>query len=325
MSSGSGGRQAPGAPDPAGASTSGRAAVAEFLRYLQQGRQLSPHTIAAYRRDLAELCDFLDRRSGEEWTWETVERTAMRAFLGELSKRGLARRSIARKLSAARSLLKHLHREGDIEANPARLLRSPKLERTLPEWLTRAQVDALFAAAETRAADGGFRPARDLAVLETFYATGMRLSELQQLDWDDLDLVSDQARVRGKGRKERIVPLGGAAVRALRRYELRRDDVVRAVDDADRRAVFLSDRGRRLSRRRLQGIVRGFMEQVARDTNLSTHSLRHSFATHLLDAGADLMAVKELLGHSSLSTTRIYTHTSKERLKRVYDQAHPRA
>lgn len=305
-------------------SDAGRA-LAGFLRYVEDGRQLSPHTVAAYRRDLGELRDFLDRHMDDDWDWCDVDRGAMRAFLGELSRRGLARRTIARKLSAARSFLKHLHREGVIESNPARLVRSPKLEKTLPEWLTRQQIDDLFSAAETRAAEGGYQPARDLAVLETFYATGIRLSELQQLDWQDLDLVADQARVRGKGRKERIVPLGGTAVRALRRYELRRTELVRSIEDADRRAVFLSRRGRRLSRRQLQSIVRDLLEQVARDTNLSTHSLRHSFATHLLDAGADLMAVKELLGHASLSTTRIYTHTSTERLKRVYDQAHPRA
>jgi len=152
----------------------------------------------------------------------------------------------------------------------------------------------------------------------------MRLSELHLLDMADLDLVADQVRVRGKGRKERIVPLGRAAVTALRRYELRRAEVV-ARTDGDRRAVFLSLRGRRLSRRAIQLIVRHLLDQACDDADLSTHSLRHSFATHLLDAGADLLAVKELLGHASLSTTRIYTHTTRERLKRVYERAHPRA
>ena len=300
-----------------------RPEVAEYLRYIESARQLSAHTVAAYRRDLAELCVYLDRREIDDWS--DVARDDLRGYIGELSRRDLARRSIARKLSAARSFLRWLHREGRIESNPGRLVRSPKLDKTLPSWLTAQQVEELFAAAEASAIEGGFRPARDLAVLETFYGTGVRLSELHGLDWSDLDLLGEQAKVRGKGKKERIVPLTGSAARALRRYELRRDDVVRTVKDADRRAVFLSARGKRLSRRQIQMVVRGFLDRIAEESGLSTHSLRHSFATHLLDGGADLMAVKELLGHESLSTTRIYTHTSKERLKQVYQQAHPRA
>ncbi len=300
-----------------------------YLHHLADGRQLSPHTVQAYRRDLTEFVAFLDRHLGAtDWSWDGVDRLALRAFLGYLNRRGLERRSIARKLSAVRSFFRWLHREDVVEANPARAVRSPRLERRLPGWLTRSQVERLFDLAEVRAAENTFRGARDLAVLETFYSSGLRLSELQGLNLDDLDLVADQVKVRGKGRKERIVPLGGAAVRALRRYELRRHGALAARGGGaagDRRAVFLSERGRRLSARQLQNIVRGLLDRVAEAGQVSTHSLRHSFATHLLDAGADLMAVKELLGHASLSTTRIYTHTSKERLKRVYDQAHPRA
>lgn len=297
----------------------------EFIRHIADGRQLSPHTVAAYRQDLAELRAFLDRYyDSESWTWGGVDRIALRAYLGHLAGQGRARRTIARKLSAVRSFYRFLHREELVEANPARAIRSPKLERHLPAWLARGELDRLFQAAETRAAENSFTGTRDLAILETFYATGMRLSELHLLDMADLDLVADQVRVRGKGRKERIVPLGRAAVTALRRYELRRAEVV-ARTDGDRRAVFLSLRGRRLSRRAIQLIVRHLLDQACDDADLSTHSLRHSFATHLLDAGADLLAVKELLGHASLSTTRIYTHTTRERLKRVYERAHPRA
>lgn len=300
--------------------------IAEFVRNLADGRQLSPHTVAAYRRDLDEFDAFLARYYGEEeWTWGGVDRLALRAFLADLSRRELSRRTIARKLSAVRSFFRWLHREELIEANPARAVRSPKIERHLPGWLSRGDVERVLQLAENRAAEGGFRGARDLAIVETFYASGMRLSELQSLDVQDLDLIGDQARVRGKGRKERIVPLGRHAVTALRRYELRRAEVLARCPGGDRRAVFISERGRRLSTRQIQNIVRSFLDAVAEDAGLSTHSLRHTFATHLLDAGADLMAVKELLGHASLSTTRIYTHTSKERLKRVYDQAHPRA
>ena len=301
------------------------ALVDDFIRHIADGRQLSPHTVAAYRQDLAELRAFLDRYYGSEsWTWGGVDRIALRAFLGHLAGQGRARRTIARKLSAVRSFYRFLHREELVEANPARAIRSPKLERHLPAWLSRGDLDRLFQAAEARAAENTFMGTRDLAILETFYATGMRLSELHQLDMADLDLVADQVRIRGKGRKERIVPLGRAAVTALRRYELRRAEVV-ARTNGDRRAVFLSLNGRRLSRRAIQLIVRRLLDQACDDGDLTTHSLRHSFATHLLDAGADLLAVKELLGHASLSTTRIYTHTTRERLRRVYDRAHPRA
>lgn len=297
-----------------------------FLRDLRDGRQLSGHTVDAYRRDLAELVAFLERYfAGAAWSWGGIDRFALRAFMGELSRRGLARRSIARKMSAVRSFFRYLHREEIVEANPARVVRSPKLERHLPAWLTRDEVDRLFALTENRSAEGGFHGIRDHAIIELFYSSGIRLSELHGLDVTDVDLVGEVIKVRGKGRKERIVPIGGAAVRALRRYEPRRVACAAHARPADRNALFLTQHGRRVSARQLQIITKRFLEKVADDAGLSTHSLRHSFATHLLDAGADLLAVKELLGHTSLSTTRIYTHTSKERLKRVYDSAHPRA
>ncbi len=299
--------------------------VRGYLRSVEDGRQLSPNTVAAYRRDLIELVAFLDRHfQAEDWSWTVVDRSALRAFAAHLSRRQLARRSIARKLSSVRSFFRWMQREDVLDANPARSVRSPKLERTLPGWLTRAEADRLFALAENRSAEGSFRGVRDHAILEVFYASGMRLSELQQLDVADVDTIADQVKVLGKGRKERIVPIGRAAVQALRRYEPKRDQVLRSAA-GDRNALFISERGKRLSTRQLQTIVGTFLKQAADDDALSTHSLRHSFATHLLDAGADLMAVKELLGHASLSTTRIYTHTSKERLKKVYQQAHPRA
>lgn len=301
-----------------------------FLRYIRDGRQLSPHTVSAYRHDLDDLAAFLERRfAGEGWRWDGIDRLALRAFMGELSRRGLARRSIARRMSAVRSFFRYLHREEIVEANPARVVRSPKLERHLPAWLTRDEIDRLFALAENRSAEGGFHGVRDHAIVELFYATGIRLSELRGLDTTDVDLIGDRVKVRGKGRKERIVPAGRAAVNALRRYEPGRarfaGRLALAREVADRNALFITERGTRISARQLQNIVRRFLDAVASDAGVSTHALRHSFATHLLDAGADLLAVKELLGHASLSTTRIYTHTSKERLKRVYDGAHPRA
>ena len=296
--------------------------VDQFLRHLADGRQLSANTTVAYQRDLLDFSAFIAARAdGKAWDWSGVDRLALRAYLGHLSHKKLARRTIARKLSAIRSFFRFMHREEMVEANPAKAVRSPKLERALPGWLSKDEAERLFTLAELRAADGGFGGARNLAVLELFYATGMRLSELHGLNWSDLDLVGDQVKVRGKGRKERIVPIGATAVRALRRYQLRAQE----IPGSERKAVFLSQRGKRLSARQLQNVVTELLAIIAEEAGLSAHSLRHTFATHLLDAGADLVAFKELLGHASLSTTRIYTHTSKERLKKVYDQAHPRA
>ena len=220
--------------------TSATAHLLEYLRGVEHGRQLSPNTVAAYRRDLYELAAFLDRYyDGVDWTWDGVDRLALRAWLGELSRRGLARRSITRKMSAVRSFFRHLHREDIVEANPARAVRSPKIEKTLPSWLTRLEVDRMFDVAEHGSADNTFRGTRDHAIVELFYATGMRLSELASLDLTSVDLVSEQARVLGKGRKERIVPIGAPAVAALRRHELRRREILNRVPTADRKALFL--------------------------------------------------------------------------------------
>lgn len=304
-----------------------RAELDAFLRYVAHERQLSPQTVRAYTDDLAEFEFFLDRYYGApEWTWSGVDRLAIRGFMGDCaSRRDLARSSIARKLSAVRSFYRFLHVEERVDANPARTVRTPKRDRTLPGFLTREEMDGVLATAEVRAMEGGFHGMRNLAIVELFYGTGMRLSELQGLNVPDLDVVAERARVLGKGRKERIVPLGRLAVQALRNYYAARDRVLAQAPRGDRRAVFIGQTGKRLTVRQIQNVVSGFLKVVAGETGLSTHSLRHTFATHMLDAGADLMAVKELLGHASLSTTQIYTHTSKERLKRVYRQAHPRA
>ena len=307
-----------------------RPELAEFTAFLAKERNDSPHTVKAYARDVAGFAEFCDRYYGGagRWSWSGVDRLAIRGWLGALEERRLARRSAARALSALRTFYRFLATTHDTEVNPARAARTPKLERRLPTYLDRAETEQLFAEAEHRAAaDGGFRAARDLAMLELFYATGMRLSELAGLSEPDLDLVSDQVKVRGKGRKERIVPLGGHAARALRAYFEARDRLLasRAPAAGGRRAVFLNARGGRLSPRGVQLALRGLLDTLPRGRELHVHSLRHSFASHLLDAGADLRAVQELLGHASLSTTQVYTHTSVERLKQVYHRAHPRA
>ena len=309
----------PSAPPPA--------EISDFLEHLEKERDVSPNTLTAYARDLAELVEFLGRYyGGGAWGWQGVDRLAMRGFLGHLQRRGLSRRSSARALSAVRSFYRWMHRNEMVEANPARAVGTPKLEKHLPGYLDRAQIALLFQMAELRAQAGRLEDVRNLALLELFYSTGMRLSELRGINRADLDLVSQQVKVRGKGRKERIVPVGSQAALALRNYEAKRDEMLRHLGPrADRLAFFLGRTGKRLSTRGIQNAVTRFLEQVDEDAGLSVHSLRHTFATHLLDAGADLRAVQERLGHASISTTQIYTHTSVERLKAVYQKAHPRA
>jgi len=288
---------------------------------------VSPNTVKAYARDCAEFVAYLgEQHGGESWSWDGVDRLLMRGFLGRLNKRGLSRRSVARTLAAIRGFYRYLANTEAIDTNPARAVGTPKAERYLPAYLDRAQITLLFELVEQRAATGRFVDVRNAAILELFYSTGMRLSELQGLNRGDIDAVSQQVKVRGKGRKERIVPVGDHATRALRAYERRRDELSFALGgQIDRSAVFLGRLGKRMSVRAVQKVVTGFLDAIDENAGLSTHSLRHSFATHLLDAGADLRAVQELLGHASVSTTQIYTHTSVERLKEVYRKSHPRA
>jgi integrase/recombinase XerC len=299
-----------------------RAELTEYLAHLEKERDVSPHTVKAYARDLDAFTEFCNRHYGS-WEWRTVDRLGLRGFLGELQRRGLSRRSAARSLSAIRSFYRYLQEHHGLPNVLARAARAPKLDRRLPAYLDKQQTDRLFEWAEQRASGDELVPTRDLAILELFYSTGIRLSELSGMNLDDLDLLSDQLKVRGKGRKERIVPVGSRAVLALRRYLQLRESLI-ARRGSDRRAVFLSRRGKRLAPRGIQRIVHRMFDAIGGD-GLRVHSLRHTFATHMLDAGADLRAVQEMLGHASLSTTQIYTHTSVERLKKVYNQAHPRA
>jgi integrase/recombinase XerC len=301
--------------------------VAEFLLHLEKERDVSPHTLKAYKRDLADFVEFLTGYYGQgDWSWGGIDRLAIRGFLAHLTRRKLSKRTIARSLSAVRSFYSFMHRNEAVETNPARGVSSPKLERYLPGYLDRAQIELLFQSSELKAQEGRFTDVRNNAILEIFYSTGIRLSELRGINRSDIDLLSQQVKVRGKGRKERIIPLGDHAQLALRNYEAKRDDLARnTLPGADRTAFFLSKRGKRISVRAIQNAVTGFLDSIDEDAGLSTHSLRHTFATHLLDAGADLRAVQELLGHASISTTQIYTHTSVERLKEVYGKAHPRA
>ncbi|HVT38356.1 MAG TPA: tyrosine recombinase XerC [Gemmatimonadaceae bacterium] len=303
------------------------ALITLFLVHLQKERDVSPNTVKAYGRDLAEFCLFLGQHLGAvEWDWAKVDRITMRSFLAHLTRRGLSKRSMARTLSAVRTFYSWMHRNELVDTNPARAVGSPRLEKYLPGHLDRAQVETLFRAATTRAMEGKYLDVRNLAILELFYSAGLRLSELQGINRPDLDLLAGLVKVRGKGRKERIVPVGEHAQRALRNYERARDALCRTIGlVADRTAFFLGRQGKRMGVKAIQVAVTDCLSQVDEGAGLSTHSLRHTFATHLLDAGADLRAVQELLGHASISTTQIYTHTSVERLKQVYRKAHPRA
>ncbi|WP_419163196.1 tyrosine recombinase XerC [Candidatus Palauibacter sp.] len=293
--------------------------VEDFLRYASAERRLSPNTVSAYRRDLGQFEAFVCGYEGTiDWGWADVHRVSIRSFMGELELRGLKRASIGRKLAAVRAFFTFLQRTDRVEASPALLLRTPRRERPLPAFLSEDQARALLdSAAETARRDGSVVALRRWALLELLYSCGLRLAEAHGLDVIDVDLHTGQVRALGKGAKERVVPLGRPAAEALGEY-------FSARPSGEAGAVFLSIRGTRLSRRQIQRDVAARLAQVAGGERLTTHSLRHSFATHLLDRGADLVSVKEMLGHASLSTTRIYTHTSVDRLKRVHSRAHPR-
>ena len=288
-----------------------------FIDYMGKERGLSPYTQSSYRRDLLQFYSFLRENSPTDRDLlGAVDRFLLRHFLGQLKARGYANGSICRKLSAIRSFYKFLCREGITSSNPAAYISSPKRRRRLPSFLSQEQATSLM--------DSPQRPTtlglRDRAILETLYGSGIRLRELAGLDLSHLDLANNLIRVKGKGGKERIVPLGRSAGLAIRRYLEKRESL-----HPKGKALFLNYRGGRLSPRWIELLVKGYLRKVSEDGSLSPHSLRHSFATHLLDRGADLRAVKELLGHSSLSTTQIYTHITAERIKKVYRQAHPRA
>ena len=300
-----------------------RREVAAFLTHLEKEKGQSLHTVKAYGRDLEAFTEFCDRHYGGRWKWSGVDRLGMRGFLGELQRKGLSKRSAARSLSAVRTFYRYLQLHHGVANPSARAAKVPKIDKRLPTYLDREHTERLFEWAEGRAAGDELGPTRDLAMLELFYSTGIRLSELSGMNLEDMDLLSDQVKVRGKGRKERIVPLGSRAVLALRRYLNLREELISRVG-GDRRAVFVTRRGRRMAPRAVQRAVHAMFDAVGGE-GLRVHSLRHTFATHMLDAGADLRAVQELLGHASLSTTQVYTHTSVERLKKVYQQAHPRA
>ena len=293
-----------------------------FVDYLKAARNASEHTVRAYSADIAQLLDFLESEKIGTSPGDIDSRT-MRRYLARLQKLGTSKRSVARKLSSLRSFFKYLLRKGLIEADPTTGLPSPRLEKRLPKFLRAEQIEALMQKPDVSKPIG----MRDAAILEALYASGMRVSELTGLDVEDLDISEGEAKVLGKGSKERIALLGRAACEALASYlSFGRPKLLPGTEDGPReQALFLNRYGGRLSVEHVRHRVNKYFGQVSDEMKISPHALRHSFATHMLENGADLRSIQELLGHASISTTQIYTHVSRERLKQVYEAAHPRA
>lgn len=293
--------------------------IAEFAEYLAAGRGRSPHTVAAYVRDVADFYDFL-AETRKVTRLEDVGRNDLRAFLFSLRGRN-QNVSLARKLSGLRTFFRYLVREGRLAANPAMAVEAPRFPKKQARFLN---VDEVFALVD--------RPdrtdpvaLRDRAALELAYSSGLRVGELVGLDLDDLDFKEGQVRVMGKGGKERIVPVGRKAIEAVKDYLAVRSSLGGAERAAASAALFLGRQGGRLSDRVFRRQVDKYVQQLSLETGISPHALRHTFATHMLESGADIRSIQELLGHASLSTTQKYTHLNLDHLREVYDRSHPRA
>ena len=296
--------------------------LSNFLRFLAVQKNYSEHTIESYERDLSQFFGFIAEVSGgDEIGIGAFTRAIIRDYMYVLSSSGLAKKSIARKLASIKSFGKYLATEGALEINPAAEVKTPKVEHKEPVFLSAEEIER----AMDSPVEDDLVSRRDRAVIELFYSTGIRLSELHGLDKDSLDYHNEVVRVFGKGKKERIVPFGKKAKWAVEAYLPHRRERLAECGHADENALFISSRGARLARRSIQAAVTKRLRLISEKEHLSPHVLRHSFATHMLNYGADLRAVQELLGHASLSTTQIYTHVTMERLAKVYRQAHPRA
>jgi len=310
--------------------------IDQFLDYLRLERHFSPYTARCYGADLRQYAQFLapDLPASNGHVVQVpnslfVEADALtlRRFLAELDKNGYSAATMARKVATLRSFYKYLHRRGLVASNPMLMIRSPKQAKRLPKAITVEQVEQLLASPD----DNDTLGARDKAILETLYSTGVRVSELVDLNRRHLDELGEALVIRGKGKKERIVPLGSHALRAIHRYLslLDNDAQFAAVQEAFSSgrdvALFINKSGGRLSTRSVRRKLDKYLSRCGLEPTISPHTLRHSFATHLLDNGADLRSVQELLGHQSLATTQIYTHLTTQRMRAAYDQAHPRA
>ena len=313
-----------------------KSVVDQYLKYLRSVRNASPHTLRSYGNDLNQFLAFLTPPGTEPPALQDVTHLMIREFIAHLHDHNLEKTSIARKLAAIRSFFKFAVREGLVVRNPARMVATPKLPKRIPAVLSaedlNAFLDNIAAPSAPRSGKSGARDEdrllvkRDRAILELLYASGLRVSELTGLNLADMDRKERMLRVRGKGNKERIVPYGGKAEQALDAYEPARDQLLlKGGSRADPQAVFLNHLGARLTARSVGRLVKKYVHLFNVNWDLHPHSLRHAFATHLLADGADLRAIQELLGHSSLSTTQRYTHATIRQLIEVYDKAHPHA
>jgi integrase/recombinase XerC len=292
--------------------------VEQFLNYLRAERDASPLTIRNYSAAINYFRGWFHEKHKQACDWTRLDPFHLRGYLVHLSERGYDRATIHLKMSALRSFCKWLVRTEQIKQNPVVGLTLPKKNRKLPKFLTIQQIESLLSAPISGPLSNSLAAWRDKAILETFYSGGLRIHELVQLNDDDIDMLGEVVRVRGKGKKERLAPLGGPAIETLQKYmELRSRNA--------RGPLFVNRFGGRMTARSVQRMLKKYLLAVGLDPSLTPHKLRHSFATHMLDAGADLRSVQELLGHANLSTTQIYTHVTPERLKKVYEKAHPRA
>jgi tyrosine recombinase XerC len=289
--------------------------VDRFIDHLKIVKRASPHTVRNYSSDVTQFLEFAREAEVEKWDYPLLRR-----YLAHLQRQGCARSSVARKVAALRAFFRFLVRRGIIESDPTAGVVAPRREKKLPRFLREDQIEALLQAPDPSNPIG----LRDRAILETLYATGLRVSELVALNTADID-GSDEIRTTGKGSKERIVLLGRAAREALAEYLSSGRGILAAKSRNVSEALFLNYRGARLTARSVGRIVNRYIQAISDSLKISPHALRHTFATHLLAGGADLRTVQELLGHSSAATTQIYTHVTRERLKEVYDRAHPRA
>ncbi len=299
--------------------------IKKYLKYLAVEKNSSPHTITSYENDLSSFLNFCAQQESmeiENVQVKSITRLTIRLWLGELSEQGMAKSSISRKVAALRSFFKYCFKRGYIEKNPAHLLVVPKKDRTLPKIVNSADIERMMDSISLDSASGR----QDKALLELFYGTGIRLSELINLNQSQVDLQNNQISVIGKGNKQRIVPLGKKAVKALKDHLETKEKLFGSQTDTDAtKGIFHSAHGQRMYARNAQRIIEKYLTKHSEVTQKSPHVLRHSFATHMLDNGADIRIIKEFLGHANLAATQIYTHTSVERLKNVYENAHPRA
>lgn len=295
-------------------------AIRSFLNFLKVERNSSELTTKSYGDDLTHLCEYFEEQSSQLPSPEEIDVAQLRGYVAYLHECNYAQATVARRLACLRSFFRYCNREGICDTNPAKPLRTPRAGRKLPHFLSTDEVGRLLLAPPANKDDG----IRDRAILETMYSAGLRVAEVVSLDLRDLDKASGILRVMGKGRKERIAPVGSFAMKALDRwFEVRRPDP--HGDPADTAAIFLNRFGRRLTTRSIGRMLEKHIQTSGLSTQTSPHTLRHSFATHLLDGGADLRCVQELLGHKSLTTTQIYTHVSTRRLRETYEAAHPHA